>query len=103
MPTPQRAPRIKSNHELRRTQQRLGTAGLIKLNMSKHSLGTVPSPAQSKLREADVQTRLCTDKALECGAMLRHSCQCQFVREDNEGEDGAHAQGAQQGNPQPAL
>jgi hypothetical protein len=100
---PERPPGIKPDDELRSTQQHLRTARLVELNLPKHRLGTVPTPAQSKLRETNIQPGLHPHEMLERGSMLRYPGASQLVCEQDEHEDDGHTRSAQQGNPQPAL
>jgi hypothetical protein len=102
VPTPDRPPGVKPHNELRRTQQGLRIARLVELNLPKYCLRAIPTPAQSKLGEANIQPGLNTDEMLERGAMLRDPGASQLICEQDEREDDAHTHGAQQGNPQPA-
>jgi hypothetical protein len=103
MAAPQRPPRIKPDNELRSTQQRLRTPGLVELNLPKHGLWAVPTPAQSKLGETNIQPGLHPHEMLERGPMLRYPGASQLVCEQDEHEEDGHTQSAQQGNPRPAL
>jgi hypothetical protein len=87
LPAPQRLPHIKSNHELRRPEQYRRAPRLPQLHPPEDRLRPIPTPAQTELIEANIETRLRTDQPLERSTMLRYPGYRQLIRQQNDTEE----------------
>jgi hypothetical protein len=87
LPTAQRLPHIKSNHELRRPEQYRRAPRLPELHAPENRLRPIPTPAQTELIEPNIETRLRADQPLERGTMLRYPGYRQLIRKQNDTEE----------------